>query len=313
MLALMADKSLLFSESGRSFLMFGKRGRSWIALFDPVGPREEWLGLIDRFIRMSRIYGGRAAFYQVRPENLPLYLDVGFSVMKLGEDAVVPLSEFTLKGGSASHLRYALKRGERDALEFELVPPERLAPHMDDLAGISDRWLEFRRGEEKGFSVAAFEPSYLAWQHVALLRERGRAVAFVSVMMTGSGGEATVGLMRSSGADSPVAMEFLITNLILALKERGLKSLSLGAAPLAGVRAAPLSSRWNRLASLIWKHGDRFYNFQGLRAFKGKFNPTWEPRYFAASGALSPFVALADATVLIGAGFSSSTSERAHV
>ncbi len=313
MLALMADKSLLFSESGRSFLMFGKRGRSWIALFDPVGPREEWLGLVDRFIRMSRAHGGRAAFYQVRPENLPLYLDAGFSVMKLGEDAVVRLSQFSLKGGSASHLRYALKRGERDGLEFEFLPPERLAPHMNDLAGISERWLEFRGGEEKGFSVAAFEPNYIARQHVALLRERGRAVAFVSVMMTRSGGEATVGLMRSSGVQSPVAMEFLITNLILALTTRGLESLSLGAAPLAGVRAAPLSSRWNRLASLIWKHGDRFYNFQGLRGFKSKFNPTWEPRYFAASGALGPFVALADATVLIGAGFSSSISERAHV
>ena len=132
-------------------------------------------------------------------------------------------------------------------------------------------------------------------------------------MTTRSGGEATVGLMRSASAESPVAMEFLVTNLILALKQRRLESLSLGAAPLAGVRAAPLSSRWNRLASLIWTHGDRFYNFQGLRTFKGKFNPTWEPRYFAASGAVGPFVALADATVLIGAGFSSSTSEHAHV
>ncbi len=261
---------------------------------------------------MSRTHAGRAAFYQVRPENLPLYLDAGFSVIKLGEDAVVSLPEFTLKGGAAAHLRYALKRGERDGLEFELLPPERLAPHMGDLAEISAEWLESRRGEEKGFSVAAFEPNYLARQHVALLRERGRAVAFVSVMVTRSGGEATVGLMRNSGPNSPVAMEYLITRLILALKERELKSLSLGAAPLAGVRAAPLSSRWNRLASLIWKHGDRFYNFQGLRTFKSKFNPIWQPRYFAASGSLGPFVALADATVLIGSGFSSSTSEQAN-
>ncbi len=108
-------------------------------------------------------------------------------------------------------------------------------------------------------------------------------------MATRAGGEATVGLMRSSGARSPVAMEYLLTKLILALQERGLETLSLGAAPLAGVWPTPLSSRWNRLASLIWKHGDQFYNFQGLRAFKAKFNPTWEPRYFAASGALGPF------------------------
>jgi phosphatidylglycerol lysyltransferase len=105
-------------------------------------------------------------------------------------------------------------------------------------------------------------------------------------------------------------MEYLFTNLILAMKERGFRSLSLGAAPLAGVRPALLPSRWHRLASLIWKHGDRLYNFQGLRTFKGKFNPAWEPRYFAASGSFGPFVALADAAVLIGAGFMPTASER---
>ena len=310
MLALMADKSFLFSESGRAFLMFGKRGRSWIALFDPVGPREEWRELIGRFITMSSAHGGRAAFYQIRPESLPVYLDAGFSVMKLGEDAVISLPEFSLKGGSSSHLRYALKRGRRDGLEFEFLPPERVLPHMSDLAGISAKWLDRRRGDEKGFSVAAFEPRYVTSQHVGLLRERGDPVAFVSVMAAQAGGEATLGLMRSSGSRCPVAMEYLFTGVILAMQERGFASLSLGAAPLAGVRPAPLSSRWHRLASLIWKHGDRFYNFQGLRTFKGKFNPAWQPRYFAASGSLGPFVALADAAVLIGSGFMPAASER---
>lgn len=303
MLALMADKSLMFSESGRSFLMFGKRGRSWIALFDPIGPREEWPDLIARFIKTARACAGRAAFYQIRPESLPVYLNAGFSVMKIGEDAVISLPEFSLKGGAASHLRYALKRGERDGLEFEFLTPERVLPHMNDLAEISGKWLDSRRGDEKGFSVAAFERRYVARQYVGLLREHGNLVAFVSVMATRSGGEATVGLMRSVGSRCPVAMEYLFTSLILAVKERGLASLSLGPAPLAGVRPALVPSRWHRLASLIWRHGDRFYNFQGLCLFKGKFNPTWQPRYFAASGSLGPFVALADVAVLIGAGF----------
>jgi len=306
MLALMGDKSFLFSPSGLAFLMFGKRGRSWIALGDPVGPRSEWPELIKNFIMRAHVHAGRAAFYQIRPDGLPFYLDAGLTVMKLGEDARVPIKTITLQGGSTAHLRYALRRGERDGLGFELVPPERSAPHLDALAAISTEWLDARTGDEKGFSVAAFEGGYMARQWVGLVREHGEPVAFASIMTTRLGSEATVGVMRNSRSASAYTMEFLFTHLILALKELDFETLSLGMAPLSGLRAAPLSSRWHWLGALIWRHGDRFYNFKGLRTFKGKFNPTWEPRYLAASGTLGPFVALADAVALIGSGFAGS-------
>jgi phosphatidylglycerol lysyltransferase len=300
MLALMGDKSLLFSEGGDAFLMYGKRGRSWIALFDPVGPREHWSALIEGFLDLSRRHGGRAAFYQVRPENLPYYLDAGLSVMKLGEDAVVDLPTFELKGGATSHLRYALKRGERDGLRFELLAPGLAEARLDELADISNQWLEARGGDEKGFSVAAFEPDYVRPQYIGVLLRESRAVAFVTAMATNAGGEVALGLMRFVETGSPVAMELLFTKFIMAMKELGFQRFSLGAAPLAGIKSS--RSAWHRIGAMLWKHGDRFYNFRGLRAFKNKFNPSWEPRYFAASGSLGPFVALADAAALIGTG-----------
>jgi phosphatidylglycerol lysyltransferase len=101
MLALMGDKSLVFSKSGDSFLMFGKRGRSWIALFDPIGPKTECAELIKRFVTLAHAHGGRAAFYQISPESLPFYLDAGLTVVKLGEDARVPLASFRLEGAPA--------------------------------------------------------------------------------------------------------------------------------------------------------------------------------------------------------------------
>ena len=39
-LALLGDKRFLFSESGKTFLMFGVRGRSWVALGAPIGRRD---------------------------------------------------------------------------------------------------------------------------------------------------------------------------------------------------------------------------------------------------------------------------------
>ena len=124
MLALMGDKSLMFSASGNAFLTFARFGRSWIALFDPIGPRAEWPELIWRFVEQADSHGGRAAFYQVRSDSLPLYLDAGLKIMKLGEEAVVPLAGFDLAGAKCARLRYALSRGEREGLSVELLEPE---------------------------------------------------------------------------------------------------------------------------------------------------------------------------------------------
>jgi phosphatidylglycerol lysyltransferase len=65
LLALMGDKSFLFSDTGKAFLMFAKRGRTWASLGDPVGPQKDWPELVWRFVELADAHGERAAFYQV--------------------------------------------------------------------------------------------------------------------------------------------------------------------------------------------------------------------------------------------------------
>ena len=297
-LALMGDKSFLFSSSGNSFLMYAKRGRSWVALFDPVGRCEEWPELVWRFVELADKHGGRAAFYQVRPDSLPLYLDAGLRVVKVGEEACIYLEQFCLEGSERYGLRQALKRGEREGLTFQILPPQQICQEQEVLSEISDRWLARNHAAERRFSVAGFEPRFVAAQSAALLSQHGKPIAFVTFMTTDLQTEATVGLMRQVPGAPPCTMECLFTQLALELKARGFKRLSLGMAPLAGIARTPLSSRWHRLAGLVWEHGKPIYNFQGLRSFKNKFRPVWEPRYLAASGAAGPFITLADVAAL---------------
>ncbi len=299
-LAMMGDKSFLFSESRQAFLMYAKHGRTWAALHDPVGPSEEWPALIAKFVERAHAHGGRAAFYQVRADALPLYLDAGLSLMKLGEEAHIALDDFELVGPHRSHLRYALKRGDRDGLSVEIVEPHSIPGLMPTLKQISDAWLASRTAREKSFSVAAFTAEYLAAQSVLLVRRNGVPTAFVTFMTTDLKTEATVGVMRHVPEASPYAMEYLFTKLALHLKDSGYRSLSLGIAPLSGMHATPLASSWHRLASLVWRFGGRFYNFRGLRGFKSKFQPRWEPRYLAASGSVGVFFTLADLSLLAG-------------
>ena len=163
--------------------------------------------------------------------------------------------------------------------------------------------MEYAGEREKRFSVAAFHRDYVLSQPIALLRQNGEAVAFATVMTTDLREEVTVGLMRHKpGTASRYAMEYLFIRLIQCFRDQGYRSFSLGVVPLSGLRAHRLAPHWHRLARVIWLLGRRFYNFQGLRTFKGKFDPVWEPRYLAASGWFGRYLALIDIASLIGGG-----------
>jgi phosphatidylglycerol lysyltransferase len=299
-LAMMGDKSFLFSESRQAFLMYAKLGRTWAALHDPVGPRSEWAELIGKFVDLAHRHGGRAAFYHVRADSLPLYLDSGLTLMKLGEEARIALDGFDLMGPQRAGLRYAMRRAERDGCRIEVIDAARIPAYLDILRGISDSWLQGRAAREKSFSVAAFSEAYLAAQSVMLVWQEGMPVAFTTFMTTDINVEATVGVMRHRPQASPYVMDYLFVQLALHLKCVGYRFLSLGIAPFSGVEPTPLGSPLHRVGSMVWKFGGRFYNFHGLRAFKGKFQPRWEPRYLAVSGWVSALLTLVDLSILAG-------------
>lgn len=301
-LALSGDKHFLFSESGRAFLMFGWRGRSWIGLFDPVGPEQEWPELVWRLIERAREQGGRACFYQVRPQTLALYLDAGLRVYKLGEEAQVDLGGFSLQGRSRQNLRSGVNRAEREGLAFEVLTAEAVAERMQELRAVSDAWLGEHRTAEKGFSLGAFDEAYLRRQPVAIVRHGQRLVAFATLLSTDRKVEASVDLMRHLPDAPKGTMDFLFARLMLHFQAQGFRRFGLGMAPLSGMAEHPLAPRWHRFGRLVFGHGEHFYNFQGLRAFKEKFSPVWEARYLAAPGGVTPLLVLTDTAALIGGG-----------
>lgn len=301
-LALMGDKYIVFSASGNAFVMFGRHGRSWISLFDPVGPQEEWPDLVWQFIERARESGGRPSFYQVRPQNLPLYLDTGLRLFKLGEDAYVPLAEFSLRGKNRANLRAGVNRAEREGLSFELVPLERVPQFLAEVRLISDAWLAKHRTAEKGFSLGAFDEAYVRRQPLVLVRVGGRVVAFATVMCTAQKSEASVDLMRHMPDAPRGTMDFLFVRLMAHCQAEGYQRFGLGMAPLSGMERHPLAPHWHRVGRMLFAHGEHFYNFQGLRAFKEKFDPTWEARYLASPGGTAPLLVLTDIAALISGG-----------
>jgi phosphatidylglycerol lysyltransferase len=301
-LALLGDKHFILDEERRAFIMYGVYGQTWVAMGDPVGPVDLWPDLLRQFRQLADDYADRAAYYQVSHEHLHLYLDMGLTLLKLGEEARVPLTGFSLEGSARKNLRYIHRRLEKQGCTFEMVPPESVPIHMPALREVSEAWLQERNTREKSFSLGFFDPGYIRRFPVGIVRFQGNIVAFANTWSGAGRGELTVDLMRHR-PDAPASvMDYLFIELMLLGAARGYAWFNLGMAPLSGIETGEQAPLWHRIGGLVVRFGDHFYNFQGLRAYKEKFGPVWRPRYLAAPGGLSLPRTLADIGALISGG-----------
>lgn len=299
-LALLGDKSFLINEPQTAFLMYGVQKRSWITFGDPVGPQAERAELVWQFRELVDQYDGWPVFYQVEPENLSIYLDQGMSILKLGEEARVPLPSFDIAGSSRHSLRKTLNHCQKEECEFSIIPVEQVPEILPDLKEISDAWLAEKQVNEKGFSLGFFDAGYLQNFPMGIVKQKGKIIAFANVLEGAQRDELSVDLMRYR-PDAPASvMEYLFIELMLWGKAAGYAWFNFGMAPLSGMQSRPLAPVWNKTANLIFRHGDHFYHFEGLRSYKDKFDPVWTPKYLASPGGLALPQILADVVALIG-------------
>lgn len=303
-LALLGDKKLLFANEGAhaGFIMFQPVGKCWVAMGDPVGPLPVREQLVWEFRDACDRFAAWPVFYQVSADNLPLYLDAGFSLSKLGEEARVDLPRFGLEGAKRADLRQTHKRAQREGLTFAMLPPAEVRARMEELRGVSDDWLAAKSIAEKGFSLGRFDPDYLRNFPCAVVLHEGRIVAFANLWATASKTELSIDLMRHATAGSRNLMDYLFIEMMLWGKAQGYRWFNLGMAPLSGMQDREFAPVWNRMAAFLYRHGEQFYNFNGLRRYKNKFDPEWHPRYLACPGGLALPRVLMEVTTLIAGG-----------
>jgi len=308
-LALLGDKEFLFSATGNAFLMYRRSGRSWISMGDPIGPREEWNELAWSFRERVDRFGGWTVFYEVGSENLSLYLDLGLTLLKLGEEARVPLSDFSLEGGERKKLRHLVNKLEKEGASFEVAPAEAVPFLLPELKCVSDAWLAQKSTREKSFSLGCFRESYLQRFPAGLIRSGGRIVAFANLWTGECKEELSIDLMRHLPDAPDGVMEYLFIRLMLWGRGEGYRWFNLGMVPLAGLVDHALAPLWNRVGIFLFRHGENFYNFQGLRLFKEKFDPVWTARYMASPGGLALPVILTNLAALVSGGLKGAVSK----
>ncbi|MFI4935586.1 MAG: phosphatidylglycerol lysyltransferase domain-containing protein [Caulobacterales bacterium] len=306
-LALLGDKRFLFSASGRSFLMFGVRGRSWVTMGAPVGRRDERMELFWRFRELADAHAARPGFYALTPDDLPDLVELGFSIQKMGESAAVPLDSFSLEGRRRGNLRRSWRKTGEEGASFEVLAARQAGQVMTELKRVSDAWLTHHAGGEKSFSLGGFDPAYVAEFPIALVRSEGRIVAFATLWTTSSKGAFSIDLMRYADDAPKDVMDFLFVELLKWGRDEGFVAFEFGMAPLAGLEDRPLAPIMSRVGRLLFERGEEIYNFRGVRRFKDKYDPVWQPRYIAAAHKWAIPILLADVGLLSSGGMAGLT------
>lgn len=304
-LVFLGDKYLLFSKSKSGFIMFAVHGGIWVAMGDPVGPPEEARELIWEFLDLADDFGAEVGFYEVEAQHLPSYVDAGLTLLKLGEEARVPLGSFSLDGSSRKGFRHTVSKLNNEGCRFSIVNESEVPALLSRLQEISDAWLKIKNTREKGFSLGFFNESYLTRRPVAVVSKDNLPLAFANVWRGAEKEEYSVDLMRFDPAAPHGVMEYLLIYLMLHAKQDGYRWFNLGMAPLAGLNDHDAAPLWDKLGAFVYEHGERLYNFQGLRQYKDKFDPVWEPKYLATTSS-SPVklpLMLTGIATLISGGF----------
>jgi phosphatidylglycerol lysyltransferase len=188
--------------------------------------------MVWRFREAVDRYDGWTVLYEVGAQHLHLYVDLGLTLLKLGEEALVPLQTFSLEGGARKGLRHTFRKLEKEGCAFEVVAERQIPPILPELKSISDAWLSEKHTREKGFSLGFFEETYLKRFPAGIVRKDGRVLAFTTVWKGAEKAELSIDLMRYLPDAPPGVMEYLFIQLMLWGKEEGYQRFNLGMGPL---------------------------------------------------------------------------------
>lgn len=298
-LLFLRDKNFYWAQEDRVLIAYSNIRDKLIVLGDPIGDEEYFEKAIQEFQTFADRYGMNPAFYQISEKYLSMYHENGYYFFKLGEEAIVDLTNFNLEGKKKKDMRLVKNRFEKDNLKFEVINPPFSKEFMLELKEISNGWLKGRK--EKGFSLGYFDEEYLNKAPVAVIKDiEDKTIAFATLMPKYDNNKSmAIDLMRFREDAPNGTMDTLFLQLILWCQGQGYENFNVGMAPLSKVGVAPYAHRQEKLAKIVYNVGNYWYSFSGLRKYKEKFDPNWESKYLAYPQFISLPTLILDVALLV--------------
>ncbi len=273
-LALLGDKH--FPVQPRAFGFhhaYGVARRSWVALGDPVGSPRSQTRVALEVSRTVRSVRRANVFYQVSDESMPHYLDLGLSFVKLGEEAGAVNRLLAGRKRPESRCAQTSNRFHRENCSFEILDVAAVRNRMAELRAVSDAWMGAEEHVREGVSHSASLPDYIQRFPVAIVH-REVILAFTNLWLKGSGKqELSIDLMRYVQGFRGHGLPVHGVDALGA--RRRLSVVQSRHSAIGGIGESLAGALWHRFGEPCFSPREHFYNFQGLRHYKEKFEPDW--------------------------------------
>lgn len=276
--SLMNDKTIWFDDNRSHAVAYKKIGKYAIALGLPIG-EENTIGTAWQFQEIITKLGGEIIWYNI--EGSASASQLGLSTIKIGEDAVINVLDFTLVGSRLKDVRNAVSRNSKSNIYFQWTTMADIT--WQDLKLVDDlhrSWVNHKKISNLTFSLGFYPFPVLREGKILLAKDQAGNLLSVLTFFpyAQNRGYSLDFMMRSSIAPSGI-IETSIVESIYHFRNEGIKYLNLGMAPLANIEFMGQTKLVSTIRNMLLTQFNKYYGYKSLHAFKEKFSPTWISKY----------------------------------
>ncbi|MEX0774078.1 MAG: DUF2156 domain-containing protein [Phycisphaeraceae bacterium] len=284
------DRKYFWSTGGRAVLGFVMHGSHAVVIGGLIGPDQAREALLSEFMDHCRRHGWTACFGLVPEADLHLFDRHAFQSTKIGEDALISLSQCSWRGKAYEWVRRQTNYCQRQGLVCQEIDGRQISTgqfhdRIRELAVISEQFLDRTpHGCRMRYFVSRFDPDHLYRRRVfAAIADSGagRVEGFIVCTPYRDGAAWAIEMYRSRADAVRGTVPFLMHRAMQTFKDEGVEEASLCLMPAAHCDKRRMGDSWFIHAYIRITH--RYLNFildtPGIYHFKTRFRPRCENIY----------------------------------
>jgi lysylphosphatidylglycerol synthetase-like protein (DUF2156 family) len=291
-------------------IIYSEFGRVWLVAGDPLAPLEDMAELARQFAAFAKRKNRLVAFVPTSAEFARLITPECFMAVKVGASPCFDLKTWNPRGDCAKKLRAGVNQARRASVEVEMISEGVDESLKKETAQLCMSWLSSRRSATTFGWLMALDPFlHSEYKKYFAARVNGKLVGFLAASpIPARKAWYLEDVLREPDAPQGTAT-LLVVEALAKLKAEGVTLATLGTSPFATDGPNDVLSSEHRMIERALRLASQrlgaFYNFEGLRRFKGKFVPSWWESEYALGqrgAAIPPRVAYAIVRALVPGG-----------